>query len=70
MVLFSCRPGEKVLVGRDITVEVLEVTSNRVRVGVEAPNWVRVVRTKVRDLPWPRPSRTRPESVSATAARG
>ena len=71
MFLFSCRPGEKVvLVGRDVTVEVVDVMSNRVRVGVEAPNGVQVVRTKVRDLPCPRPSRTRPEPVSATAARG
>jgi len=53
MFLFSCRPGEKVvLVGHDVTVEVVDVMPNRVRVGVDAPNGVQaVVRTKVRDLP-------------------
>jgi len=57
MFLFSCRPGEKVvLIGRDVTVEVVDVMSNRVRVGVEAPNGVRVVRTTIRDLPCPAPA--------------
>jgi len=70
MFLFSCRPGEKVvLIGRDVTVEVVDVMSNRVRVGVEAPNGVQVVRTKIRDLPCTRSSYTLPERVSATAAR-
>jgi carbon storage regulator len=60
VLVISCRPGEKVvLVGRDVTVEVVAVLSNRVRIGVEAPREVPVVRAEVRDpsvsVPGPQP---------------
>jgi hypothetical protein len=60
MLLFCCRPGESiVLPGPHVSVRVLAVMSNRVRVAVEAPGGAHVVREGSRDvavpLPGPRP---------------
>jgi carbon storage regulator len=44
MLVLSRKPGEKVVIGEGITVTVLEVVGNRVRVGIEAPGDVRILR--------------------------
>jgi carbon storage regulator CsrA len=60
MLLFSCRPGESiVLPGPHISVRVLAVMSNRVRIAVEAPGGAHVVREAARDVAVP-PSPPRP----------
>ena len=44
MLVLTRRPGEKVVVGDGITVTVVEVTGNKVRVGIDAPDQVRMLR--------------------------
>ena len=44
MLVLSRKPGEKIHIGDDITVCLVEVSGNRVRIGIEAPDDVRVLR--------------------------
>ena len=47
MLILTRRVGETVMIGRDITVTVLGVKGNQVRVGVNAPKEVPVHREEV-----------------------
>jgi carbon storage regulator len=44
MLVLSRKPGEKIVLEKGITVTVLEIQGGRVRIGVEAPEEVRVLR--------------------------
>ncbi|WP_018865089.1 carbon storage regulator CsrA [Thioalkalivibrio sp. ARh3] len=48
MLILSRRPGERLLIGDEIEVEVLGVKGNQVRVGITAPDDMRVDREEVR----------------------
>jgi carbon storage regulator len=45
MFLLSKRLGEKILIGNDITVTVVETNGNRVRLRIDAPDQVRIARS-------------------------
>jgi len=47
MLVLSRRVGESVVVGEDITITVLEVRGDVVRVGIDAPRSVRVHRAEL-----------------------
>jgi carbon storage regulator len=47
MLVLSRKPGEKVVIGGGITVTVGEVKGNRVKVCIEAPEQLRVLRGEV-----------------------
>lgn len=47
MLIVTRRPGEKVMVGEDIVVHVIEIVGNSVRVGIEAPRSIPVYREEV-----------------------
>jgi carbon storage regulator len=47
MLILTRKLGEMIRVGDDITVRVLEVRGNQVRLGVEAPTAVRIYREEV-----------------------
>jgi carbon storage regulator len=47
MLVLSRKPGESLQVGRDITITVVEIKGNRVRLGIDAPKDVAVVRTEL-----------------------
>jgi len=49
MLVLSRRVGEKLLIGDDIVVTVIEVRSDGVRLGIDAPRHVRVHRAEVLD---------------------
>jgi carbon storage regulator len=49
MLVLSRKPGEKICIGSDITLTVLEVKGNRVRIGIEAPNQVAILRRELDD---------------------
>lgn len=49
MLVLSRKLGEKLLVGSDIVVTVVEVKGNRVRLGVSAPAHVQVLRGELAD---------------------
>ena len=44
MLVLSRKLGETICIGSDITVTVLEVKGNRIRIGVNAPEDVKVLR--------------------------
>lgn len=47
MLILSRRPGETVMIGDDVTVKVLGVFGNQVRIGINAPVSVKVHREEV-----------------------
>jgi carbon storage regulator len=47
MLVLSRRPGESVVLGEDITITVLEVRGDVVRVGIDAPRSLKVHRTEL-----------------------
>jgi carbon storage regulator len=51
MLVLTRKPGEKIHVGPDITVTVLEVVGNKIRIGIEAPEDIRVLRSELLGLP-------------------
>jgi carbon storage regulator len=49
MLVLSRKPGEKVRIGSDIILAVLEVRGNRVRIGLDAPAQFRIARQELYD---------------------
>jgi carbon storage regulator len=47
MLIVTRRAGEKVMLGDDIVIEVMEVTGNSVRIGIAAPRSVPVYREEL-----------------------
>lgn len=47
MLVFTRRVGEAVVIGDDVTVKVLGVTRQQVRIGIEAPRHVAVDRQEI-----------------------
>jgi carbon storage regulator len=50
MLVLSRKPGEKVRIGPDVTLTLIEIKGNRVRIGIEAPDQVCVLRGELKDL--------------------
>ena len=46
LVLTRCE-GDSVFIGKDIVVTVLSITNNQVRIGIEAPKEINIVREEV-----------------------
>ena len=51
MLVLSRKPGEQIRVGDNITITVVEVRGNRVKIGIEAPRSVGVVRSELESHP-------------------
>ena len=47
MLIITRRPGEKIMIGDDVVVHVMEIVGNSVRVGIEAPRSVPVYREEI-----------------------
>jgi carbon storage regulator len=47
MLVLSRKPGEKVIIGDDITLTIEEVRGNRVRISIAAPDQVRILRGEI-----------------------
>jgi len=47
VLVLSRKPGERIMLGDDIVVQVLQISGNSVRIGVEAPRSLRVWREEV-----------------------
>jgi carbon storage regulator len=62
MLMMTRRAGQKIVLGDDITIEVVEVAGNTVRIGVSAPRSVPVYREEI----W---TAVRAENEAAAAAR-
>lgn len=51
MLVLTRRSGESIAIGDDIRIRVLRTNGSRVRIGIEAPSDVRIVREQREDLP-------------------
>jgi carbon storage regulator CsrA len=49
MLVLSRKPGEKICIGSDITITVVDARGNRVRIGIEAPDQVSVCRSELQE---------------------
>jgi len=47
MLLITRRAGEKIMVGDDVVVHVMEIVGNTVRVGIEAPRSLPIYREEI-----------------------
>ena len=47
MLIITRRPGEKLMVGDDVVVEVIEVSGSSVRIGIAAPKSIPVYREEI-----------------------
>lgn len=51
MLILTRRVGERLMVGDDIVIKVVRVDGNQVRIGIDAPRNVRIVREEIQDKP-------------------
>lgn len=65
MLVLSRKPGERLLIGEDIAVTIVRIGPNNVRIGIEAPRGVTIVREELTYDGVPSPSR-----ASALECRG
>ena len=47
MLVLSRKPGEKILIGDEITVTIVMIGPNTVRIGIEAPRTIFIVREEL-----------------------
>ena len=61
MLIITRKPGEKIMLGDDVVVHVMEIVGNSVRIGIQAPRSVPVYREEI----W---NAVREENQAAAAA--
>jgi carbon storage regulator len=75
MLVLGRKAGESLTIGAEVTIKVIRVNGNQVRLGIEAPDWVKVWRSEVEtplnsssllDLP---PSQEQPHCPSCRKPR-
>jgi carbon storage regulator len=64
MLVLSRKVGERILIGDDIRVTIVRISSGGVRVGIEAPASMNVVREELKDRTAPSESPSEPTSVA------
>ena len=47
MLVLSRKPGEKILIGENITVTIVRIGPNNVRIGIDAPRDMNIVRDEL-----------------------
>ena len=62
MLIITRKPGEKIMLGDDVVVHVMEIVGNSVRIGIQAPRSVPVYREEI----W---NAVREENQAAAKAR-
>jgi hypothetical protein len=50
MLIITRKRNEKILIGNDIEITILEIGSNRLRVGIQAPKHI-IIHTRLKTLP-------------------
>ena len=51
MLVLSRKLGEKVRIGKEITITMVEFRGNRVKIGIEAPGHISVLRAELDETP-------------------
>ncbi len=49
MLVLTRKPSEQILIGKDITVTIVRIDGNKVRIGIEAPGNVTITRRELAD---------------------
>lgn len=49
MLVLSRKPGERIHIGNDITITVLEINGKLARIGVEAPRNIDILRSEIKE---------------------
>lgn len=47
MLILSRKPGESILIGEGIEIKILEIDSNQVKIGINAPKSIKVIRSEI-----------------------
>jgi len=47
MLVLSRRPGESLMIGDDVTITVVEIRGDQIRIGIDAPRSVKVYREEI-----------------------
>jgi len=47
MLIITRKPGQRIMLGDDVTIEVISVSGSSVRLGIDAPRSVRVFREEI-----------------------
>lgn len=47
MLVLSRKPGERIMIGDDVTVTIVRIGPNNVRIGIEAPRTMNIVREEL-----------------------
>ncbi len=68
MLVLSRKPGEKVVIGNSITLTLVQVKGVRVRVGIEAPERIRILRAELGG--WQEDSSVSPEPAEPALVGG
>lgn len=66
MLVLTRKPGEKIHVGPEIVVTVLEVVGNKIRLGIDAPENVRVLREELLGVAAAQPAKLGKLSVATS----
>lgn len=67
MLVLTRKSGEKVVIGDDITITVVQVDGHRVRIGIDAPPDVSILRGELAEWRLPPAAVDNPLKVNATA---
>lgn len=67
MLVLSRRPTQHIYIGDDVVVRILGVRGNTVRIGIEAPADVRILRSELQNLVSNPPDHLSPATVVKTA---
>jgi len=49
MLVLTRKPDESIQIGEDVTITIVKVTGNKVRLGIDAPSHIRVIRSELND---------------------
>jgi carbon storage regulator len=55
MLVLTRKTGERIRIDHDIVIEVLEIQGNRVRIGIQAPSGVAILREELLERPVSKP---------------
>ncbi len=69
MLVLSRKPGEQIYIGNHITITVVEIKGNRIRIGIEAPDSVPVLRAELNDFLKPEVETTHESGLAMDKSR-
>lgn len=70
MLVLSRKIRERIIINDQIVISVIRIEGQQVRLGIEAPRDVRIVREEIADVPAPTPGATYRERTWNSSAAG